>query len=172
MWLILGSSCLVVWLVPFLGFKCDLHSAHAWCGFLGMLCFVPDVWKGRDMVLLMQVSTWYSVGVCECVCESETQLQSWVNKYITLHLRALSWSLLQDADGTLLSICDHYWYFWCVWHGWLQSVLIGGDSACWFDGKSLTNWISDSLSQRQQPYDTSAREKLNFTVLSSVFWHI
>lgn len=38
-------------------FKCDSHSAHAQCGFLGTLCFVPDVWEDRDMLLLMQVST-------------------------------------------------------------------------------------------------------------------
>eukprot|EP00064_Thunnus_orientalis_P021280 superscaffoldBa00006362_g21440 len=27
------------------------------CGFLGIPCFVADVWKGRSTVLLMQVST-------------------------------------------------------------------------------------------------------------------
>lgn len=38
-------------------FKCDSHSAHARCGFLGMLGFVPDVWEDSNMVLLMQVPT-------------------------------------------------------------------------------------------------------------------
>lgn len=30
-------------------FECDSHSAHAQCGFLGMLCFVPDVWEDRTI---------------------------------------------------------------------------------------------------------------------------
>lgn len=29
-------------------FESDPHSAHARCGFLGTLCFVPDVWGGAD----------------------------------------------------------------------------------------------------------------------------